>query len=1118
MTIKTPSYTAVVHPSGGILESLRTPDGREWSGQGGLCEDAEGGLPGQLRKLAYTGTPAASGAETRLDMTGHGIADGIIDWEMTVRKSFRFLHESPVVEICLRLENAGSREKVFSSFRIHNAIPPETSAVFFSYGVAGINTVGFEPDTHHYVKTFSSGLAGCFIPEAQQVLLFQMDKSQIQQFLFFMGNNVCTVEWFMKRIAVPPCGHVELAYRMLVLPAKDIAAVDAFVKSPALRVRTTAKSRRSNAPSLLAAQHITHLDAFSRMASLWMARQAASTRCDTEEDVLTADGWRHDLVRLAPHGGGLDLCLPDVPTISIRARVSMRAGQHAPSEAGMLCCDPDGHPYAAAQPARMDRWRPSAELVIDVSLLRGKSARLGLFGPDAVWTDLKIVSDLGEKTLFGSLRLKPGDLIDLAGMEAAMRKLPLRIQTGDSPPVVNVHGYDADGNTVQDISVKAVSQPDLAPHTYVYEIAPGSAAVLDVQASTGNRRVQERLELPPPCPSEPCAAGVSIEVRPAGSTAAQQPNTVGSLQAARDRIRQLRSEGVQSPVTVIVRGGVHRLSRPLTLASVDSGSAQAPIVYMAEPGAQVILSGGRCLDKSWQKRPDGTWQYTLPRDLAPFRTMTLGERALPRSRWPREGTLQVEPAGHDAKGRPRLRVLADALADAPDLSNAEFMAQYTWCGECFNVVDVQPAQGLITLSRPLNNTKRVITACHFQNVPDPALLPGHWFADPQARRLVYRPRPREDRAAFAPTVPQLQELVRMRGETNARCVRHIHFRGFTCRDVRNDEQDEGAQAAVRVSGAITMENTGNCAFSGNRFCFMEGAALELRAGCHRNVICGNELFALGGGGIRVGLGYVGHLPDIKQQANRPASSQNVICGNHIHHAGRRHCGAVGIWIGQSGYNFVVDNHLHHLPYSGISAGWTWGRGENPAQNNRIEANVIHDVMLEMHDGGGIYTLGASPGTTVCRNRIWNVPNGNAIYLDEGSAGIRVSGNDARSHHVGLFLHGACGNWIEDNRFREATQAALLFSDCAGQMSANAFLNNSFSRGENGGLFIRATGWHDRYVVLFSGNRMLGWAPGIPSITGIARVKTLTAWQRMCASCRWGARSSRCRSSGWDAGR
>jgi hypothetical protein len=66
----------------------------------------------------------------------------------------------------------------------------------------------------------------------------------------------------------------------------------------------------------------------------------------------------------------------------------------------------------------------------------------------------------------------------------------------------------------------------------------------------------------------------------------------------------------------------------------------------------------------------------------------------------------------------------------------------------------------------------------------------------------------------------------------------------------------------------------------------------------------------------------------------------------------------------------------------------------------VEYNHIHDAMMLLADGGGIYTLGYQPGAAIRGNHIHAVhrsrfagraPN-NGIFFDQGSKGFAVEEN------------------------------------------------------------------------------------------------------------------------------
>ena len=121
-------------------------------------------------------------------------------------------------------------------------------------------------------------------------------------------------------------------------------------------------------------------------------------------------------------------------------------------------------------------------------------------------------------------------------------------------------------------------------------------------------------------------------------------------------------------------------------------------------------------------------------------------------------------------------------------------------------------------------------------------------------------------------------------------------------------------------------------------------------------------------------------------------------------------------------NVVLShNEVYNLPYSGINSGYGWGTNDaggsndyktraqgnlykyqplytNPtiAKNNQIEANSIHQGMLQMNDGGCYYNLSAS-ATTFTQNYCNGSGSGLSgsyfgMYADEGSANIIVTKN------------------------------------------------------------------------------------------------------------------------------
>lgn len=268
---------------------------------------------------------------------------------------------------------------------------------------------------------------------------------------------------------------------------------------------------------------------------------------------------------------------------------------------------------------------------------------------------------------------------------------------------------------------------------------------------------------------------------------------------------------------------------------------------------------------------------------------------------------------------------------------------------------------------------------------------GDWFYDPDEQNLYLYA---QDGAALentAFTVPVLETFLFVEGEgisfngiTFAYGGYQIPawgFYGLQAHFYYGEDMTERIpeKFAVQVT-ASTDFRVENC-----RFMRSLGGGLLIGEKCRDVCIHRCEFFGIGSTALAVGHG--------RAQADAVDPYGNItISGCHIHHNGYSNNGSVGLWTAFMKNTVIEDNHIHDLPYSGMSVGWRWDDEPTNAAGLRIRRNYIHDVMQMLCDGAGIYLLGNIPDTVVEENLLCRSVNGNGFQLDQGTCHMVLRGN------------------------------------------------------------------------------------------------------------------------------
>ena len=504
------------------------------------------------------------------------------------------------------------------------------------------------------------------------------------------------------------------------------------------------------------------------------------------------------------------------------------------------------------------------------------------------------------------------------------------------------------------------------------------------------------------------AQELALHVAPSGrdEAAGTLAAPFATVQRARDEVRRLRAQGKlpEAGVFILLRGGIHRLAEPLSLTPEDSGTAVGPVVWSAYPGERPVLSGGRVIS-GLERQADGSWSTRIPAAQARgwvFRQLFVdGRRYLP-ARSPNAGQYLtvsgVPQADGKALSRDRFVFAGSDLQAWPNLADVEVRLYFSWNTGTFPLQSVDPTTHLAVLAGPAvwSIPKEGMSTCPYlvENHPGACDAPGEWQLDRESGALRIIPFADEDLGTAEVVAPVCERLIVAEGDPTAgRYVEHLRFEGLSFQHAAWQLPPGGLsspQAESTLGAALEFRATRSCTIRRCEVAHVGRYGIWFGADCHDNVIEQCHLHDFGGGGIRLGT------TDTSTPFDRVAH-HNRIDNCFIHDGGHIQPGATGIFMGFGRNTTISHNEVADLRYTGISLGWTWDTVRSGTRENTVEYNHVHHVMRVLEDGGGIYSLGLTPGSVIRNNLVHDVgtpPNaiGHGIYLDGGSAGVLCENN------------------------------------------------------------------------------------------------------------------------------
>ncbi|MCQ2432660.1 MAG: right-handed parallel beta-helix repeat-containing protein [Clostridia bacterium] len=558
---------------------------------------------------------------------------------------------------------------------------------------------------------------------------------------------------------------------------------------------------------------------------------------------------------------------------------------------------------------------------------------------------------------------------------------------------------------------------------------------------------------------------------------------VKTISRALTIVSEMRRSDYRQPVSIVLMDEEYDFSKPLDLSYPGGDPENLPTVvrdvtFTPFGTGRVLFSGGRriegweedtfngipCLSVTLEDVKNGSWFFS---------DLYVGGSPAKKTRTPAEGFFYPEAVENPSSGthvpsRWFIAEKGDIPEHAHNVEDAIINFCHYWVDEHSRIASYDPSTRRVTFdgrTRMTISEKRGTSATmayYIENLAEAFSNPGEWYLDRTDGKLYYAPKPGETTENLVVYAPVTDRLVNITGlPEQGKSMQGIRFRNIDFAYTKGDfrvmstrKLEDGTevpeaviadgQCAPQLHGVVNLYYAKNCAFEDCGFFGIGAHAVRFHEGCSDGLVTGCRVFNSAGGGVSIGGGD--YFNEEISQTHHITVSDCI-----FENLGLRYFSASGVLI-MHGYNNTVEhNTIRSLYYSGVCVGWRWSYAATVCHDNIIRKNHIYDLGRGvLSDMGGVYTLGAQPGTRVEGNLIHDVKSrdygGWGLYTDEGSAYINMENNICYNCSSNCYhQHYGYMNTLRNNVFVSAGEQVLRITRREAQeslvLSGNIFVTN-----------------------------------------------------------------------------